>query len=392
MPLSPAAHAFTTRLAAQTGLNPRVIAGWVMAETSGHNTTNGPNNWLNVGSFDSGFQGGGANVWQNPITAADATAAFLSGRPVNGIRPPLGGGAPSIRGILSTVGRGPIAQVQAIQNSGWASSHYNNSLMADVRPFLGQPWPAGAAPGATAVPGAQVPKIGAVRVPFQTHTTQISPASIAGNFLAQESAVNPWELPTPGASKISTGPNPLLSTGVLPTKLQTQTITRNHQITLKAHGTLQKLAGQVPLQVPPASGVKPGSGSVMQSLFPAGTHVRVDRHDQGRDLQVAPGTHILAPGAGVVLRNATDPSGFGVSYPIVRFTSGPWAGMDVYFGHTRSLLRPGQHFAAGTPLSQTQNGSGPYVGNATGLPGWVEIGLAPGGVPGAFGQALPAGL
>jgi hypothetical protein len=134
--LSTDAVTFTRRLAANTGLSPAVIAGWVMAETSGWNTTNGPNNWLNVGSFDSGFAGGGANVWQDPATAADATAAFMLGKTVNGVKPPLGGGAASIRQIPQTAGQSTQAQVEAIQSSDWASSHYGYNLMSDVAPFL----------------------------------------------------------------------------------------------------------------------------------------------------------------------------------------------------------------------------------------------------------------
>jgi murein DD-endopeptidase MepM/ murein hydrolase activator NlpD len=136
-----------------------------------------------------------------------------------------------------------------------------------------------------------------------------------------------------------------------------------------------------------------GVGSVIASLFPKGTSVTPRRRDQGRDLQAPANTPVLAPGAGYLLRNGNDPHGFGDAYPIVHFTSGPWAGEDVYFGHTMSLLlTPGVQFAAGTPLAMTQNGKGPFVGNATGLPGWAEIGLAPGGSPGRMGQPLPAGL
>lgn len=141
------------------------------------------------------------------------------------------------------------------------------------------------------------------------------------------------------------------------------------------------------------TGSAPGSGSVQASLFPQGTQVKVQRHDQGRDLQVTPPVNnILAIGNGTCLRNGFDPAGFGISYPICHFNDGPWSGLDIYFGHTKSLLRPGQSFQTGQPISQTQDGSGPYVGNATGLPGWTEIGLAPNGSPGPLGQPTPPGL
>lgn len=105
-----------------------------------------------------------------------------------------------------------------------------------------------------------------------------------------------------------------------------------------------------------------------------------------------PVNSVLAIGDGTCLRNGLDPAGFGISYPIVRFTSGPWSGLDIYFGHTRSALRPGESFHSGQTISHTQNGTGPYVGNASGLPGWVEIGLAPNGNPGPMGQPTPPGL
>jgi hypothetical protein len=134
--LTPNAATFVNRLAADTGLNPAVIAGQVIAETSGYNTTNGPNNWLNVGSFDSGFVDGGSNVWNDPITAADATASFITGKTVNGVNSPVGPASSSIQGILSTVGQSAQAQADAIQSSDWASSHYGGNLYSDVQPFL----------------------------------------------------------------------------------------------------------------------------------------------------------------------------------------------------------------------------------------------------------------
>ena len=139
------------------------------------------------------------------------------------------------------------------------------------------------------------------------------------------------------------------------------------------------------------AGVGQAASGILATLFPGGG-VTVKRQDQGRDLQAPANTPVLAPGNGMLVRNGSDPSGFGDSYPIVHFTSGPWAGQDVYFGHTLSLLPAGSSFTAGEAIASTQNGRGPYVGNAAGLAGWAEIGLAPGGNPGRFGQPLPAGL
>src|SRR5581483_7818924 len=99
----------------------------------------------------------------------------------------------------------------------------------------------------------------------------------------------------------------------------------------------------------------------------------------------------VAPGDGVVLRIGSDPKGFGPRYPIVRFTSGPYAGKTMYIGHTMSDLKPGQQFRSGTVLSHTgATGKESWNGNAS-QPGWAEIGFAPGGVPGPDGQPTPFG-
>jgi hypothetical protein len=117
----------------------------------------------------------------------------------------------------------------------------------------------------------------------------------------------------------------------------------------------------------------------------------MQRADQGRDLMTNPGGAVIAPGAGVVIRNGYDPNGFGTSYPIVRFTTGPYAGKDIYIGHTMSMLKPGDTFQAGQILSHTgTTGNEPWNGNAT-RAGWAEIGYAPGGSPGRFGQPTPFG-
>ena len=112
---------FAGHLAQLTGLSPRVIAAWELAEESG-----GPAqarqaasnfNWLNIGYFDSGpGQMAFNNAFSDPVTAAEQTAKFLKGD--------WGGASASIRAILSTVGQSPQQQMSAIANSDWASSHY----------------------------------------------------------------------------------------------------------------------------------------------------------------------------------------------------------------------------------------------------------------------------
>jgi cell wall-associated NlpC family hydrolase len=112
---------FAAHLAQLTGLSPRVVAAWELAEESG-----GPAqarqaasnfNWLNIGYFDSGpGQMAFNNAFSDPVTAAEQSAKFLKGD--------WGGASASIRAILSTVGQSPQQQMSAIANSDWASSHY----------------------------------------------------------------------------------------------------------------------------------------------------------------------------------------------------------------------------------------------------------------------------
>jgi len=119
--LTPGQERFAGRLAQLTGLDPRVVAAWELAEESG-GAAQGREaasnfNWLNIGYFDSGagkiaFD----KEFGDPISAAEQSAKFLKGE--------WGGASSSIRAILSTVGHSPAEQMAAIANSDWASSHY----------------------------------------------------------------------------------------------------------------------------------------------------------------------------------------------------------------------------------------------------------------------------
>jgi hypothetical protein len=116
---------FASRLAADTGLSPQVVAAWLLAEESGgaaqsrqsaHN-----NDWLNIGYTDSGTYGSSDSIWGNPVTAADATAGWLKGQDTI---PGYGRAAAGIQAIMQTAGQSPQAQMSAIENSGWASGGY----------------------------------------------------------------------------------------------------------------------------------------------------------------------------------------------------------------------------------------------------------------------------
>jgi hypothetical protein len=116
---------FATQLAAETGLNPQVVASWMLAEQSGGAAASresaGNHNWLNIGYTDSATYGASASVWSDPAAAAHATAGWLKGEDtVEG----YGKASAGVQSILNTAGQAPEAQVQALQRSGWASSGY----------------------------------------------------------------------------------------------------------------------------------------------------------------------------------------------------------------------------------------------------------------------------
>jgi hypothetical protein len=112
---------FVAHLAQLTGLDPRVISAWALAEESGGaaqaRQAAGNFDWLNIGYFDSGpGQIAFDAAFKDPVTAAEQTARFLEGT--------WGGASSSIRAILATAGQGPPEQIDAIASSNWASSHY----------------------------------------------------------------------------------------------------------------------------------------------------------------------------------------------------------------------------------------------------------------------------
>ena len=120
--LTPGQEKFAAKLSELTGLDPKVIASWALAEESGgaaQSREAASNfNWLNIGYFDSGpgkiaFD----QAFSNPVSAAEQTANFLKGK--------WGGASSSIRSIIDAAGRPPQDQLAAIINSDWTGdSHY----------------------------------------------------------------------------------------------------------------------------------------------------------------------------------------------------------------------------------------------------------------------------
>jgi murein DD-endopeptidase MepM/ murein hydrolase activator NlpD len=108
---------------------------------------------------------------------------------------------------------------------------------------------------------------------------------------------------------------------------------------------------------------------------------QLGRTDEGVDIETAPdGAAVYSITAGTVTAVASDPTGFGPDYPVIRVTSGPLAGHYIYYGHVAaSLVHVGQHVAAGQPIAVMG-----HTGDAASLGhGHIEIGFS-----GATGDPL----
>jgi hypothetical protein len=406
--LGPQQRQFVGTLSRETGLNPRVVGAWALAEQSGGAARSYEqarnNNFLNIAMTDQGpARGAYSSAFRNPQSAAKATAEWLKGG--GQITREYGKAAPGILQILRAGGN-PQAQINAIARSGWASSGYNGGN--DLRQLFGQlageniPVPSGptGAPisgeGASYLPGP-------LRLGIQQG--QGNPAIVAAitsllsqsegppRSVAAEASIAKPEGLTPqlampagarGMPSLTPKPEPSLAQKLAPLLAQLGAgESESHVISEgRGPGTLVSGAGNALTNAVPR-------GTKLRGFLPGNAALTVKRIDQGQDIQTTPGGAILAPGSGYVTNVPSNPGGFGISYPVVHFTSGPLAGHDVYIGHTRAALPQGAHFAAGAVLSHTGTGTGPYVGNATGLPGWAEIGLWPPGSMSAGRQIAP---
>jgi murein DD-endopeptidase MepM/ murein hydrolase activator NlpD len=104
--------------------------------------------------------------------------------------------------------------------------------------------------------------------------------------------------------------------------------------------------------------------------------------DQGVDYAAPGGTPLYAMGEGVIIGEGI--SGFGPNAPILRITSGPLKGLEVYYGHAGAdLVRVGQHVSAGQQISVVGYG---IVGISTGP--HLEIGFYPPGPMGGGSRML----
>jgi hypothetical protein len=113
---------FGNEFVRQTGLNPAFVGSWILSEEPPGPTASGhaDQNWLNIGNTDSQWYKG---EWagKSPEEAAQLSAKWIRGQySVPGFGKPI----QPIQDVLKTVGRGPDAQISALQKSGWATSGY----------------------------------------------------------------------------------------------------------------------------------------------------------------------------------------------------------------------------------------------------------------------------
>jgi murein DD-endopeptidase MepM/ murein hydrolase activator NlpD len=104
------------------------------------------------------------------------------------------------------------------------------------------------------------------------------------------------------------------------------------------------------------------------------------RTDDGVDIETAPdGALVYSITPGLVTAVASDPAGFGPSYPVIEASDGSLAGQHIYYGHVaQSLVQPGQRVTAGQPIAIIG-----HTGDAADLGhGHIEIGFSDaGGAP-----------
>jgi murein DD-endopeptidase MepM/ murein hydrolase activator NlpD len=97
------------------------------------------------------------------------------------------------------------------------------------------------------------------------------------------------------------------------------------------------------------------------ALVPAHATLDWERLDEGVDGRTNPGGPLLALGDGEVIQVGRDTStdGFGLDYPVIHFTSGVFAGQDVYYGHSHSALQVGDPVHLGDVVAHTGTTANP---------------------------------
>jgi hypothetical protein len=171
---------FAADLAADTGLDPDVIAAWIYLEENGSfaakRQSQNNNDWLNVGYTDGGTFGASDSIWSSPDTAAQHTASWMTGSDT--AVPGYPGASPGVQAILTTAHQSWHQQIAAIRQSGWASSGYPG-FESKYLQFRGMKLPpAGASTGVVSPVGGQGESITLADVAAKLHT--LKPADFAG--------------------------------------------------------------------------------------------------------------------------------------------------------------------------------------------------------------------
>lgn len=129
--------AYAQQVASATGLDADVVRAWIGSE-SGWGVTKPAHNYLNIGP---------GRQYSTVDQAATAAAQLL-------------GSSSYYTGIRNAVPAGPVAQVDAIQQSPWDAGHYGGHRLMDVYNALvgnGGPAPAtGAMPASWTIPGTNI--------------------------------------------------------------------------------------------------------------------------------------------------------------------------------------------------------------------------------------------
>lgn len=114
-PLTSGQKAFGKELSRLTGLSPKTVGGWMLAEDNGSaaagKEVSGDQNWLNIGP--------GYNLGSDPRKAAAYTANLINT-------------SHFYSGIRASVGKSVGAQVAAIQASPWDGAHYPNGIPTNL--------------------------------------------------------------------------------------------------------------------------------------------------------------------------------------------------------------------------------------------------------------------
>lgn len=265
--------AFIRAFSVSSHIDAGVIAAWMASEQPPGDSAgdHGTQNWLNIGNTDSGSFGVNDPHWKDPTAAGTYSGQWMRGQVSV---PGFGHAAPGIVAV-TRAGSDPLAQIRALQHSGWAGSGYPN-LVAVYNSYKAQGQ--AIAKGLPATPQTATFKdfgtgaTPATKTPAtttKTTTTGLDKAaygeamnrSIAGSYIAGQTkgsdpfAVNQPKTGLEGLSAASA--NPLLTSG------QLTTTTPNPADYQTAHTVLTKVAGTELAQHPNAkqSSTTPGDVS-----------------------------------------------------------------------------------------------------------------------------------